>query len=63
MRGTIGILVVVNSFSEFVSFCPVLKMMSAAVSDYLGRSYYPAFGLPKSVVSDNVMALYCKEFK
>jgi len=63
MRRNIGILVAVNSFYKFVSFSPVLKMTSAAVSDYLGRSYFPAFGVPKSVVTDNAKALYCKEFK
>jgi len=62
-RGNIGILVAVNSLSKFVSFCPVLKMTSVAVSDYLGRSYFPAFRVPKSVVTDNSKALYCKEFK
>jgi len=62
MRGNIGILVAVNSFSKFVSYCPVLKMTSATVSDYLGRNYFPAFGVPKSVVTDNAKALCCKEF-
>ena len=61
--GNIGILVVVDSFSKFVSFCPVRKMMSAAVSDYLGRSYFPAFGVPKSIVTDNAKAFCCKYFK
>ena len=60
-HGNIGILVV--AFSKFVSFCPVRKMTSAAVSDYLGRSYFPAFGVPKSIVSDNAKAFCCKEFK
>jgi len=63
MRGNIGILVAVNSFSKFVSYCPVLKMTSATVSDYLGRNYIPAFGVPKSVVTDNAKALCCKELK
>jgi len=63
MSGNIGFLVVVNSFSKFVSFCPVRKMTSVAVSDYLERSYFPAFCVPKSIVTDNAKALYCKEFK
>jgi len=61
--GNIDILVVVDSFSKFVSFCPVRKMTSAAVSDYLGRSYFPAFGVPKSIVTDNAKAFCCKAFK
>ena len=62
-RGNLGILVAVDSFCKFVSFCLVRKMTSAAVSDYLGRSYFPAFGVPKSVVTDNAKAFCCKEFK
>ena len=62
-RGNIGILVVVDSFFKLVSFCPVRKMTSAAVSDYLGRSYFPAFGVPKSIVTDNAKAFCCKYFK
>jgi len=38
-------------------------MTSAAVSDYLGRSYFPAFGVPKSIVTDNAKDFCCKEFK
>ena len=62
-RGHIGILVVVDSFSKFVSFCPVRKMKSSAVSDYLARSCFPVLGVPKSIVSYNALVFCCKVFK
>ena len=62
-RGNIAILVLVDSFSKFVSFCPVRKMTSAAVSDYIGRYYFPTFGVTKSIVSDKAKPFCCKEYK
>jgi len=61
--GKISIPVVVDSFSKFVSFCPVRKMTLSAVSDYLGRSYFSAFGVLKSIVTDYYKAFSCKELK
>jgi len=62
-RGNIAILVVVDSFSKFVSFRPFRKMTSSAVSDYLEREYFPAYGTPKSIVTDNAKVFCCKRFK
>jgi len=39
---------------------PVRKMISATVSDYLGRSYILENGVPKSIVSENAEALSCR---
>ena len=61
MRGNIGIVVVVNSFSKFVSFCTVRKMMSVPVSDYLGRRNIPAFGLP-NLLCQTMLWLYIVKF-
>jgi len=61
-RGSIAILVV-DSFSKFVSFCPVRKITSQAVSGYLEREYFPAYGTPKSIVTDNARVFCCKDFK
>jgi len=44
-RGNIAILVVVDSFSKFVSFRPVRKMTSLAVSDYLALSVTKDLGV------------------
>jgi len=62
-RGNIAILVVVDSFSKFVSFRPVRKMTSSAVSDYLEREYFPAYGTQKSIVTDNAKVFRCKQFR
>jgi len=43
-RGNIAILVVVDSFSKFVSFCPAHKITSQAVSEYLERTFFPGYG-------------------
>ena len=62
-RGNVGILVVVDSFSKFVSFCPVRRMTSAVVTDYLDRYYFPTFGVPKCMVSENARIFCCRQFK
>jgi len=62
-RGNIAILVVVDSFSKFVSFRPVRRMTSSAVSDYLEREYFPAYSTPKSNVTGNAKVFRCKEFR
>ena len=62
-RGNIAMLVVVVSFSNFVSFRPVRKMTSSAVSDYLEIEYFPAYGTPKFIVTDNAKVFGCKEFR
>ena len=62
-RGSMGILVTVESFSKYVSFCPVRRMTSAEVSDYLERYYFPTFGVPKSMVSDNAKTFGYRQFK
>jgi len=62
-HGNIAILVVVDSFSKFVSFRPVRRMTSSAVTDYLEREYFPAFSTPKSIVTENAKVFRCKEFR
>jgi len=61
-RGNIAILVVVDSFSKFVSFRPVRKMTSSALSDYL-EGIFPGFGSPKSIVTDNAKVFCCTKLK
>ena len=62
-KGNIAILVVVDSFSKFVSFTPVRKISARAAIDYLQKSYFPVYGTPKSLVSDNARTFLCKDFK
>jgi hypothetical protein len=45
-RGNIAILVNLDGFSKFVSFCPVRMISAQAVSDCLVRAVFPADGTP-----------------
>ena len=62
-RGNLAILVVVDGFSKFVSFSPVQKMSAQAVLDCLERSFFPAYGTPTCVVTDNAKVFRCRQFK
>jgi len=60
-RGNIAILVV-ESFSKFVTFHAIRRMTSQAVMSYLERTYFPAFGTPKLIVKDNTRVFCGKDF-
>jgi len=62
-RGNSAILVVVDSFSKFVSFFPVRRMTSQIVVDCLEKSYFPAYGTPMSIVTDNARVFCGKHFR
>ena len=62
-RGNIAILVAVDAFSKFVALYPVRRIASRVVLDCLEREYFPAFGTPKSIVSDNARVFCGKVFK
>jgi len=62
-RGNIVILVVVDGFSKFVSFYPVRKINFQVVMECLERRFFPAYGTPKCIVSDNARVFCCKGFK
>jgi transposase InsO family protein len=62
-RGNIAILVTVDAFSNFVSFFPVRRMTSQTVVDCLEKWYFPAYGKPMSVVTDNARVFCCKHFR
>ena len=51
--GNIAILVVADAFSKFVTFFPVRKINSRAVLECLERSFFPMYGVPKYLVTDN----------
>jgi len=59
--GNLSILFV-DSFSKFAALCPVRKIAPQAV-DFLERGYFPAYGTPQSVVTDNAKVFCCKGFK
>jgi transposase InsO family protein len=62
-RGNVAILVVIDGFSKFVNLFPVLRMTAASAVSCLLESYFPAFGTPEQIVSDNAKAFRCKDFK
>jgi len=62
-RGNIAILVVVDAFSKFVAFYPVRKITARVVLECLERGFFPAYGTPKYVVTDNARVFCCKIFK
>jgi hypothetical protein len=62
-RGKIAILVIVDAFSKFVFFHRVRKMKSKVVAEYLERVFFPAYGTPCSIVTDNARTFCCQQFK
>jgi hypothetical protein len=62
-RGNIAIFVVVDAFSKFVSFYPVRKITARVVVDCLERGFFPAYGTPKCVATDNARVFCCRLFK
>ena len=62
-RGNFAILVVVDAFSKFVFFYPVRRITAQGVLDCLERSFFPAYGTPKCVVTDNARVFCCRLFR
>jgi len=52
-RGNTAILVLVDGFSKFVKFCPVRRITSPTSVDCLEKDYFPAYGTPSMLVTDN----------
>jgi len=52
-RGNMAILVLVDGFSKFVKFFPVRKITSQTSVDCLEKCYFPAYGVPSMLVTDN----------
>ena len=62
-RGNTGILVVVDSFLKFVWFYPVRRISSQAVVDCLEKNYFPAYGSPDTIVTDNARVFWSRQIK
>jgi hypothetical protein len=62
-RGNSAILVVLDSFYKFVSFFPVRHMASSVVIDCLEIGYFPAYGTPTRIVTNNARVFRSKKFK
>jgi transposase InsO family protein len=61
-RGHQAILVMLDGFSKFVVFYPVKSITSKVVCEALERFYFPAYGVPEAVVSDNASVFKSKPY-
>jgi len=61
--GNVAILVVLDSFSKFVSFYPVRMIAASVVIDCFERRCFPAYGEPNSIVTDNANVFRSKQVK
>jgi hypothetical protein len=62
-KGKIAIMVIVDGFSTFVTFHLVRWISASVVVEYRGRTYFPAYLTPMSIVTDNATAFRCKQMK
>jgi hypothetical protein len=56
-RGNIVILVILDSVSKFLPFRPVRKISLQVVMHCLERAFFPAYGSPGAIVTDNARLL------
>ena len=62
-RGNCAILVILDGFSKFVWFQAVRRISSQVVQDCLEGFYFPAFGAPDMVVTDNARVFRSRQIK
>jgi hypothetical protein len=62
-KGNLAILVVVDSFSKFVWFFPVKRIASSVAIECLENTYFPSFGSPTTLVTDNAKVFHSCAFK
>jgi hypothetical protein len=61
-QGNLVLLVVLDGFSKFVAMYPVRKITSDAVVSCLVGRYFPCFGIPNCIVSDNAAVFTSRLF-
>jgi hypothetical protein len=61
-RGNVAVLVILDGFPKFVTIYPVRRISSEVVETCLARKYFPSYGAPLSVVSDNSSVFKSKTF-
>jgi hypothetical protein len=52
-QGNLATLVALDGFSKFVAMCPVRKITSNVVVACLVEKYFPCFGIPSCIASEN----------
>jgi transposase InsO family protein len=61
-KGNVAILVVLDGFSKFVAMYPVRRISADVVRNCLMEKYFPAYGVPQCIVSDNAAVFKSKTF-
>jgi transposase InsO family protein len=61
-KGNIAVLVILDGFSKFVCMYPVPRISSEVVRTCLVEKFFPAFGVPQCVVSDNPTVFKSRTF-
>jgi hypothetical protein len=61
-QGNLALLVVLDDFSKFVVMYPVRRITSSAVVSCLVGKYFPCFGIPGTIVSDNATVFKSRLF-
>lgn len=61
-NGHIGILIVLDHMSKFTFLCPLKKLQSSPIINFLKVQVFDVFGVPEYIVSDNGSQFKAKEF-
>jgi hypothetical protein len=61
-RGNLALLIVLDGFSKFVRMYPVRKITSSVVVECLVGKYFPSYGIPNYIVSDNATVFKSRLF-
>jgi hypothetical protein len=61
-KGNIAVLVVLDCFPKFVCMYPVRQISSEVVKNCFLEKFFPSFGVPQSIVSDNAALFKSRTF-
>jgi hypothetical protein len=61
-KGSIAMLVVMDGFSKFVSIYFVRRISSDVVKNCLSEKFFPSYGVPQSIASDNATVFKSRTF-
>jgi transposase InsO family protein len=61
-KGNMAVLVVLDGLSKFVCMYPVRRISSKVVKNCLQDKFFPSFGVPQSIVSDNAAVFKSRTF-
>jgi hypothetical protein len=61
-KENIAVLVVLDGFSKFISMYPVRRILSEVVKTCLMEKFFPAYGIPQSIVSEDAAVFKSRTF-